>query len=828
MPAFQRMITAMTAAAYLAAGTSPAGDARRPLLPSVEVEELLYRYKPADNGAGPLWGNASTCIVRIGDRVFASGLETLDGVPPLNNVRWLLFQRRGAPWRRVAADPEGRTREPCPLAAFPDGRLFLSVNPTLTPLGARNGPARPEILEFAAANPGRPRKILEPVWDGRPSFTEHSYRSFAADGPNRELILFQNVGYDHAEWAFYDRSGQWTARGKLRFPWGAEYDPPKPVRLCYPAVALKNRSVYWLGVSDVTEPNPAWHAYKKKITGREWDYDFRRLFFTWSPDIRRGKFHPWLEIASRDKTAGWIFPCDLWIAPGGDVHLLWIERAIDERLRPKFFPNAKQEWQLNHAVVRNGRVIRRQTLVRGGEGISGVLPGIGRFQVAPDNRLFVFYYCHGRDERGRPVSENRVLEIYPGNGHSPPVDVPLQYPFSHFINATVRAGCAPSATLDILGQAPGQPGISYARINLLAAVRAEPRIRVQRRAAENRLELDGSRSRAARGRIRAWRWDLDGTRLEGEKTQCELRRSGAVPITLTVQDSNGLADSARRILRLPPLPSDFGLRRWGLVLRTEAEAFTGQTGGSVREESEIRNASALVVTGWNHAGQTVTWTFEVPVTDHYFAVFHYTAPNSARRRLVIDDKTAFGVHFPSTGSHSTPQTDAWGFTPLRNAAGAPVALPLDKGAHTLRLETPDDSDLALDYIDWIAQNADSNTPAGPDLEPRTDGAYRWLLPRSGRIRTADIHAELGHCFIAPIGPNYPGDGLENQPPSTLILFENGKPLGPAHTLHRDIRSRGKGRYSHWKTQIYFSTSDNSDPRTNGRVYTWRIPARPGT
>ncbi len=66
-----------------------------PLRPVVEIEEDVYSYTPADNGAGPLWCHGSTCLARIGEDVFASGLETLKDAKPLNNCRWTLL-RRGA------------------------------------------------------------------------------------------------------------------------------------------------------------------------------------------------------------------------------------------------------------------------------------------------------------------------------------------------------------------------------------------------------------------------------------------------------------------------------------------------------------------------------------------------------------------------------------------------------------------------------------------------------------------------------------------------------------------------------------------------------------
>jgi len=59
--------------------------------------------------------------------------------------------------------------------------------------------------------------------------------------------------------------------------------------------------------------------------------------------------------------------------------------------------------------------------------------------------------------------------------------------------------------------------------------------------------------------------------------------------------------------------------------------------------------------------------------------------------------------------------------------------------------------------------------------------------------------------------------------SRLIVVENGKLLGPAHAAHVEIRTEGAGRYSHWEGDppspyLLFSTSDNSDPRSNGRLY----------
>ena len=432
----------------------------------VEVEEDVYPYVPADNGAGPLWSYGSSCLARIGKKVFVSGTETIADAKPPNNVRWTLFTRNANGWEVVRKAP-GRTREPSPLACFADGSLLLSDNPTLTKPDEYNGPARPEILRFPAADAGAEPQLLLPLWDGKPDFTEHSYRSFAADGANNELILFQNVGYTHAEWSFRDGSGTWSAQGKLKWPWGAEYPKPEPIRVCYPTVALKDRAVYFCGVSDIIEPYPQWRQHKKEITGRDWDYDFRRLLFTWSDDITTGVFHDWIEISSRDKTCGWVFPNDLWVGPDGAVHLLWTERAIDERLREKFFPDEKQTTALMYATMRHGKVELKRPIQIGGEGASSEVPGNGRFHVTENGRLYVFYYVGGRTEKGEAVSENRIVEILLDGTQSPISSVPLQHPFTQFYTATWRSGSAPSHVLDVYGgRADAENVMSYARIRL--------------------------------------------------------------------------------------------------------------------------------------------------------------------------------------------------------------------------------------------------------------------------------------------------------------------------------------------------------------------------
>ena len=80
--------------------------------------------------------------------------------------------------------------------------------------------------------------------------------------------------------------------------------------------------------------------------------------------------------------------------------------------------------------------------------------------------------------------------------------------------------------------------------------------------------------------------------------------------------------------------------------------------------------------------------------------------------------------------------------------------------------------------------------------------------RSGAIEA--VQKEQGYCHIAMMSPGMMLSEYE--------VFEGEHPLGPAASLHDDIRQHGRGRYSMWGRAVYFSTSDNSDARYNGRRY----------
>lgn len=90
-------------------------------------------------------------------------------------------------------------------------------------------------------------------------------------------------------------------------------------------------------------------------------------------------------------------------------------------------------------------------------------------------------------------------------------------------------------------------------------------------------------------------------------------------------------------------------------------------------------------------------------------------------------------------------------------------------------------------------------------------------PDQGLAYVAALPFETGALYrIASDGP---GAGQA----SRLRLTENGRPLGPAHAAHATIRQTGGGAYSHWNGSLWFSSSDGTDPRGNGRIYAASAP-----
>lgn len=423
--------------------------------PKLLHEEVVTKFSAANNGATPMWCYSAPLIVRDGEDVFVSIIETGEDVPPLCNTRWQLWKREESGWRVVLTERDYRQREPCPLAKLPGGELFLSANPSLTKPGTRYRACKPTVFRIQDAGKQMLAVTEEPRWSEVANFNDHSYRGFAADGARGELLLL-NIDTKTSEQfvSFRDRRGAWQSRGKIVFP----------IRAAYPQVALRDRAAHVMAIGDIREPNKEWEEFKREVTKRKWDYVFRRLFYCYTSDILRAGFSKPIEIDSVEETAGHILNLDLHIDQDGAAHVLYLKKPQQHKfMRDRYFPREEMTSHLEYVVIRDGRVESRNTLAETPKKNVGYEPSYARFHVAPEGKLSVVIAGKWKETDKPDRDANVIVGIKPLEAAR---ELPLEHPFRSFFIASPTGGCRPSTRIDLFGTADDIPNLRYASFEM--------------------------------------------------------------------------------------------------------------------------------------------------------------------------------------------------------------------------------------------------------------------------------------------------------------------------------------------------------------------------
>ena len=91
--------------------------------------------------------------------------------------------------------------------------------------------------------------------------------------------------------------------------------------------------------------------------------------------------------------------------------------------------------------------------------------------------------------------------------------------------------------------------------------------------------------------------------------------------------------------------------------------------------------------------------------------------------------------------------------------------------------------------------------------------------QSKQLQPAEINQGQGHTFTVSIAPENPLLRVYDRVTwSAARLSEDGATLGPWRSSRDRVGEMGGGRYCQQGDVLYFSSSDNSDPRSNGRSY----------
>ncbi len=214
------------------------------------------------------------------------------------------------------------------------------------------------------------------------------------------------------------------------------------------------------------------------------------------------------------------------------------------------------------------------------------------------------------------------------------------------------------------------------------------------------VSFDGSGSSDADGRVTRYLWRFpDGTETQGPRVKHDFAEPGDYQVELTVTDDEGLADTDRVTLTVPP--------RWVLDLDAEravvveAEDFTAQGGGEVKVVDRIGDVGEMITMWHAKLGHWLEWTVSAPTEGRYHVILKYaTSSENTRRDFMVDGKYAHealkGFHLPSTGGFCT-QRNNWRYYRLQEPQGRPIAFDLTAGEHTIRMSNLGDG-CALDRI----------------------------------------------------------------------------------------------------------------------------------
>lgn len=107
------------------------------------------------------------------------------------------------------------------------------------------------------------------------------------------------------------------------------------------------------------------------------------------------------------------------------------------------------------------------------------------------------------------------------------------------------------------------------------------------------------------------------------------------------------------------------------------------------------------------------------------------------------------------------------------------------------------------------------------IAPRlSDGmAPDGISPDGGHAYTFNPGFSIRWPYVVPSHPEHELSSDD------VRLTEDGRPIGTLEPSHEVIRQLGQGRHNLWQGTLWFSTSDDTDPRTNARTYGVEVQTR---
>ena len=134
------------------------------------------------------------------------------------------------------------------------------------------------------------------------------------------------------------------------------------------------------------------------------------------------------------------------------------------------------------------------------------------------------------------------------------------------------------------------------------------------------------------------------------------------------------------------------------VPMAQAEAFSGQGGGTVQLRDDKAGAVGEAFSHWDAKDHWLSWRLNVPAAGKYWLVLRYCAPGGVARDLSIDGKPVGHTVFGGTGGFGSATQSDWAHQCFRDANSQRLNIELSAGEHEIRITNADGKGMNLDYL----------------------------------------------------------------------------------------------------------------------------------
>ncbi|MCZ6634788.1 MAG: hypothetical protein O7G87_15410 [bacterium] len=381
----------------------------------------------------PFWEYHQSIIVRHGDRVYVTIMETLEAGFSSFQKQWTLYERTEDGWqKRYSSLPNQRLNQPPLLLADRQNTLHVFAWP--------EGVLTHFMFDMTEGlfNPA--------VGSPEPGFTEFwPWLGGSINASGDILTVIVTAGDPRLHYLFREATTQaWTPGTVLTFPDRLE-SPTGFDRHTFPFVIMNGREVHIFSAQDIEDP-------VKIAEGASYTFSSRRLDYYYSPDILKEPFQT-VPVANIENTRGWLHNDDMLLDRSGTIHILyWIQR-----IQSDFDTNLAQM----HAFGPPGGPLTHVEIGRPGQFTEG------RLWEAPDSTLYVVLprwedlYLAPLDKDGGLAKPAEALGIAPGLWGT-------LFAGQRIFLAPARASVGGAPVLEGLYRTPLEPGkieVRYFRVD---------------------------------------------------------------------------------------------------------------------------------------------------------------------------------------------------------------------------------------------------------------------------------------------------------------------------------------------------------------------------